>query len=267
MAKYSNITSTKEMVGPAKAKEYLSRNTNNRIPSQSWVRTLARMMEADEWKLTHQGIAFNCDGSLKDGQHRLLAIILSGKTVPLMVSRGLTDEDADMIDIHKRRTDTDVLKRKGFETNHHLVAIAKRMMLGVRRSWGYEVTRPEVMRFYIRHEAAILFAHGERGRQRATSNAGVWAPVARAWYEHDHDRLRRFQEVVHTGVMADPDEEAAVTLRNWLISGKRDNGQDGRRIVYCKTESALIAFLEGRKLSKLYESSGELFPLREEEDE
>jgi len=43
-----------------------------------------------EWIVTHQGIAFDENGLLVDGQHRLLAIIDSGRAVDCMVTRNLS---------------------------------------------------------------------------------------------------------------------------------------------------------------------------------
>jgi len=45
-------------------------------------------MTTGDWQLTHQGIAFDLDDNLIDGQHRLEAVRKSGKTVTMMVSMG-----------------------------------------------------------------------------------------------------------------------------------------------------------------------------------
>ena len=86
---YSRPHSQVETIGPAVAADYLSSNTINRKISPAIVAKYAGMMARGEWELTHQGIAFNAEGDLIDGQHRLTAIIKSGAHIPMMVTRNL----------------------------------------------------------------------------------------------------------------------------------------------------------------------------------
>lgn len=65
-----------KVVTPAMATKWLEEgNTHNRKVRDSVVMRYAADMKAGRWKQTHQGIAFNGDGTLLDGQHRLFAII------------------------------------------------------------------------------------------------------------------------------------------------------------------------------------------------
>ncbi len=64
-----------QTVTPRRAAEYLERNTANRPLSKRTVREFAEAMRRGEWRVTHQGIAFDTEGALVDGQHRLAAII------------------------------------------------------------------------------------------------------------------------------------------------------------------------------------------------
>ena len=57
----------------------------NRNLSVPGVRKLERAIVTGHWYMTHQGAAFYADGSLADGQHRLAAIAVGGKTVKLLV--------------------------------------------------------------------------------------------------------------------------------------------------------------------------------------
>lgn len=75
----------------------------NRNLSARVVRDYARVMTAGDWLPHHQGIAFDESGHLVDGQHRLAAILLSGATVPLMITWGLPTETFTVIDAGSRR--------------------------------------------------------------------------------------------------------------------------------------------------------------------
>lgn len=78
-----------EQLTPILAAKYLEKNANNRTISQALVDRYAADMAAGNWGVTHQGIAFDNEGNLLDGQHRCLAVIKSGATVQLMVTRDL----------------------------------------------------------------------------------------------------------------------------------------------------------------------------------
>lgn len=57
--------------------------------SSAKVSQYAAQMRAGTWALNHQGIAFDVDGNLCDGQHRLNAIVMSGTPVMMMVTYGV----------------------------------------------------------------------------------------------------------------------------------------------------------------------------------
>lgn len=61
-------------VTPKLAREWLKRNTNNRALRPSHVESLRISFARGEYVMTHQGICFDSEGVLIDGQHRLAAI-------------------------------------------------------------------------------------------------------------------------------------------------------------------------------------------------
>lgn len=96
-----------EKITPAKAKEYLKRNVNNPRGKNSLnrriVKTYAEDMINGRWELNGECLVFDEDGYLKDGQHRLAAILLSGKTIEMCVIRGV-GRDVDIFDVGWKRT-------------------------------------------------------------------------------------------------------------------------------------------------------------------
>jgi hypothetical protein len=66
--------------------------------------------------------------------------------------------------------------------------------------------------------------------------------------------------------MEDRDDAAILLLIRFLIT-KPSHGRTIRNEKYRKTERALDAWLTGEKLTKLYPTSFELFPLPEEASE
>lgn len=74
----ADVTFTRETIDPEKAREYLSKNRDNRKLSPSWVRALALRQKRREWLFTRDPIRFDWDDFLRDGQHRLSMVIDTG---------------------------------------------------------------------------------------------------------------------------------------------------------------------------------------------
>jgi hypothetical protein len=97
-------------VTPEIAKQWLGLNVVNRPVSQRNVEAIAWDIKHGKWKLTHQGIAFNRDLNLIDGQHRLHAVIEAGKPVPMRVSYNVDADYCAPIDTGFARTAAHVLR-------------------------------------------------------------------------------------------------------------------------------------------------------------
>ncbi|WP_405583529.1 hypothetical protein [Streptomyces sp. NBC_01190] len=100
-------------VTPALAETFLSRASVNRRLDMGRVRSLAGSILRKEWKLTHQGIAFDEAGVLLDGQHRLHAIIEANIPVEMFVFDGLSEDVFPVLDTGKRRSAADTLLSTG----------------------------------------------------------------------------------------------------------------------------------------------------------
>lgn len=122
-------TVSKILVTPEMAQRWLDRNTRNRRVRPATVKKYARDMAAGRWHLTGEGIKFAPDGSLLDGQHRLMAIVQSGATVLLDVHRGIDPDAQRYMDTGRARTASDALTMKG-ERHTATLAAASRLALG-----------------------------------------------------------------------------------------------------------------------------------------
>jgi hypothetical protein len=113
----------------------LAANTANRPLSRSTVRGFAEAMRRGEWLVTHQGIAFDTNGVLVDGQHRLAAIIEADLPVEVTVFTEVGSDSFDVLDTGKRRNAADVLAIEGEKSTTLLAAM-------VRTVWLYD-NRPD----------------------------------------------------------------------------------------------------------------------------
>jgi hypothetical protein len=259
------LTFRTEKISPQLAASYLALNKQNRPVREAAVAEMAADIRARRWRTTHQGIAFDWDGNLRDGQHRLQAIIEANLTVEMVVTRGIDPEACDAIDLSRRRTFTDfeVLSGNRDFTKGHEATL--RAMFAIEGKWSSGASVPDLRAHWAIYKDAIEFSmnlfasRAQGGFQPGTNNGIVRAVVARAWYTQDHARLEQFVEIMRTGLSNGSGDEAAVKLRNLLLSGVSGSRQD-RTAVYRKTERALLSFLQGLPLKKIYETQEELFP-------
>lgn len=256
-------------VSPADAEWALAHtNTRNRTISSNWVDELTRRIKAGLWQLTHEGIAFDSNGILIDGQHRLWAVALSGFTVPMRIFLNEPPEGLQVIDTGRTRANHEVITLAGGlgQVSKTEIAALRVLVAGLqnyaRRSASEEAT------LLRQHRAAIDFAHEvlPSARYRGVATAVTRGVIGRAFYSADHAQLRHFADVLQTGVASDEADRPITLLLQALLStptGRRSYSDN--RVIYAKTERALSAYLQGERLGKLCASTGELFPLPGEE--
>jgi hypothetical protein len=112
-------------VDPDVARRWLEANTHNRNTRQFVVNQYARDMAAGQWRFTGEAIKFAHDGTLLDGQHRLLAVVKSGATVSMLVINNLPLEAQDVMDSGIKRQALDGLKLAGYKNTSILQAAAR----------------------------------------------------------------------------------------------------------------------------------------------
>jgi hypothetical protein len=122
-----NYTSAKTFdlvqVSPRLAQEYLSKNTDNyRNLRPGKVNAYARDMAGDRWSFTGAPIVFDWNGVLRDGQHRLEAVVQSGVTIQFLVITGVDPEVQDVMDTNLARTAGDALGHHGYKNTNQLAA-------------------------------------------------------------------------------------------------------------------------------------------------
>lgn len=99
-------------VTPVIALDWLKKNLDNRPLRRTVVEGIKLAYARGEYRLTHQGIAFDTSGALIDGQHRLTAIseMPPNFAVEMLVTKGLARNAFEAIDIGVKRTAGDVLR-------------------------------------------------------------------------------------------------------------------------------------------------------------
>lgn len=115
-------------VTPELAEEWLGKNTHNRNIRQSAVAAYARDMASGHWQVTAEPVKFTAEGTLLDGQHRLLAVIKAEVPVEMFVAKGISSDAQRVMDTGAKRSPGDMLKLDGY-ANHSVLAAAARFAM------------------------------------------------------------------------------------------------------------------------------------------
>lgn len=254
------MESRTELITPSLASAYLGFNKRNRPLRKSVVLQYAKDMRAGKWELHHQGIAFNCDGTLLDGQHRLAAVIESQVSVPMLVTRGVSESAQLTMDDHAKRTAADAigLAHGKDYTNRHVAIVRCCTEINGSTKTGTKgkKTKNELSELLSVFQGPFDFVCDLiTGNDKGVGSAPVMAAVCMAWfYVYELDGLEKFCLVLTGKEMADGEgDKAAITLREFLLrNGMLHGGRTYRVEVFKKTQRAIYAFLKRQPLSKLY---------------
>jgi hypothetical protein len=119
---------------------FIDYNKQNREWNYNSTLGYLRQIEAGEWEYTCQGIGFLVGGNVGDGQHRLAAIALSGRTIEVLVAFGMTEAAIVTLDTGRRRQPADYLH---IANPNDDPAMYKRQQLMVKRAFGYLAKNPD----------------------------------------------------------------------------------------------------------------------------
>lgn len=222
------------MITPEAAAEMLRKNSRNRALMLSHVQSLASQMKAGQFRTTHQGIAFLEDGTLADGQHRLAAIVMSGVTVKMMVTVGLTSKEVDAVDWNTTpRRLHDVYRMTGespdsWLTDKTAIGVINVLMRRFAKQGGGRKLQGDIVaiRSFYNHYRVILdpiFSQFFRlkGDEKRTAHSNAIAVYASCYYAStiELDTLGRFHKIISTGEYNStvPGEFVAISFRESLL--------------------------------------------------
>lgn len=123
--KSSQLNITVEVVTPLTAAAWLASGGINRRVSSARVSQYATAMRRGEWTLTGEAIKLAADGTLRDGQQRLSAVVECGIPLTTVVIRNVPADAFDRMDSGKVRTRSDVLGMHGFPSALPLAACVR----------------------------------------------------------------------------------------------------------------------------------------------
>jgi hypothetical protein len=267
MTKTTNLTGHKlsievVLVTPQVATEYLAANGQNRNISVPHLARLVSAMKSDEF-IVGDSIKFDFNGALIDGQHRLTAIIKTGKSIHLSVVRGYAPEAKGVLDIGKRRSSLNIAKLQGHdEIGSRDISCMRSMLLPYASAHNKRnaLTVAQEIDLTLKFLESIQFVTNHPFMRGSLSRTAVAGTIARAHLSgNNYQRLTQFMDIFGGQQMtADKQDLAAVRLRESFLSRNADR----RRSLteeFQLTQSALKAFLARQPRKFIQQTGGNVF--------
>jgi len=209
------------------------RNSLNRKVNKKNVNLLSKDMVGGKWKFNGDSIRFNTQGVLSDGQHRLLAIIKSKTTQPIVVINGIDEESFETIDVGFKRSLSDMLSINNIE-NPILTSQIIKFIYAIRNG-KYSANRNTIRN--LSNQDAIPYlqtldnmSNSVEFVKTLSKNKGhqalIGKPVLGGLHylmsEIDKDKADYFIEKISTGIDLG-ENSPIIALRNKLIKAKTNN--------------------------------------------
>ncbi|APA97277.1 hypothetical protein [Nocardia seriolae] len=258
-------------ITPHLAAEWLERNTSNRPMSRMMVSQLAEAMRRGEWLHTHQGIAFDTNGALVDGQHRLAAVVKSGCTVRMQVSHGVEPSTFAVLDTGRKRSARDVLSLQGEENAAYLASALRVHHLyttAPNSAWtggSAQVTNEQIVEFLAAHpnmRASVELARTLNRAFRILVPAAAVGHYLTCAERPDIDQLDWIEGLETGANLAEHDPR--LMLRNVILrlsAGKSAAKADGSRNQLHLYLKAWNAWVHGTQFRQLNIKAGESMPM------
>ena len=254
---------TVEKVTPNKAESWLNQNKSNRKMREGVAEKYAADMKSGNWTTCPEPISFYDDGDLADGQHRLWAIVESGVAIQFPVERGLKREDGLNLNTGLARTIVDNGRISGIDRNLSTTLISTSRAIEEGGAARGTLSNAAKLALVNKHREAAQWAVANGPRAKLLRNALMLGAIARAWYyEENHDKLRRFCDVVNSGFSDGQAESAAIAIRNYMTSkGAVCSSTAMWRDTFLKVQNAIAYFMIGKPLTIIKGVADEAYPL------
>jgi len=127
-----------KLITPQIARQWLQKNTNNRPPNHARITAYSKLIVNQQWTDSNTAITFGIDGTLYDGQNRLMAVMKAAKPIYAWVMSNAPESARPNIDIGWRRSAANWLEMNSVKNSTN-VSAALRMIW--RHETGFENQR------------------------------------------------------------------------------------------------------------------------------
>jgi hypothetical protein len=252
------------LVTPDMAANWLARGGKNRKLNERRVEALVAAIRRGEWRLTGDSVKLDVSGMVRDGQHRLQAIVKSGIPIETLVVRGVTEDAFDVMDTGRSRTIGDVLGMHG-HAYHNAVAGAVRLLIYMERYGEFKPGRREATTIITPVSTlAYLNEHddvsngirlGDRVRKAGVRGGiSMWGALMTLFLRIDAEQAYQFAYQLATGEDMKANHPILM-LRNrllWRRTNERAKADADAEEIAAMAIKSWNAFRKGEPIQVLY---------------
>lgn len=251
-----------EYISPEKAAVLLETNNENRKISKGTVEAYTQDILAGNWD-EQVGVAISIDenGVLRDGQHRLAAIVNAGVGIHSWVCRNVSSDG--IYDNNRKRSNSDQISilRSDFENVYkstRYISVARTLITkNYRRR---RVTPKEIIDFTDLHKEDLngFFLNMPQSTIPKISIAVVLLALYMAYVDGvDMNDILDFYEVLCTGMSTKPEEFPIIAYRNYL---KDSSSVSTTQPEICRCQYALKKYLTGSCIKRTMAPKEYIYP-------
>lgn len=264
MESASGVTYELMLVTPETAEQWLGKNVGNRRARKALLNKYARDMEHGRWLENGSAIIRAKDGTLLDGQHRLIGCVQTGVPFWTLVVQNVDKVVQPTIDDGAKRTMSDRLTFRDEINSNTTGAILRRIMLweaGYTFNTGaYQPTSQEQLEFLDANDrvrsAVAAAVHYRRRKLLPASVLGL------CWYVFsnlDTDACLEFFDRLDDGANLSFNHPVSV-LRNKLIDLTREPGRVPEDLLLHYVVKTWNLYRAKKAIQVLRIGAGEKFP-------
>ena len=251
---------TQVVLTPDMARDMMRKNTHNRPIKRNHLAFLIREMVEGRWKMNGDPIRIGKDGSLIDGQHRLVAIIQTGISINTVLMTGMDLDVFETIDSGASRSHGDTLAVAGQSNSRNLSAaliVVDELLAGktdFKRT--KKISNAEILVLMEKHVAIKNSLHWARPTRNIVPYS-VSVALHYLFSQTSPEKADSFFEKIRDGIGLKYDDPAYL-LRQRLISNATTKGKITRRYMIALFIKAWNAYSSSRSLKCLkFTDSGE----------
>lgn len=233
----TTMTMTYEYISPERAMQMLEKNEINRKISKGSVQCYANDISHKHWvEQSSHAIAFDDDGILRDGQHRLMAIVAANKGLHTWVCRGVAPDA--IFDFNRPRTTSDqiAITRPDLPTVYKSTRVISVLGALIRheaplpyRSLRGKYSSQEVTEYIDEHRAELddFFLTMPQSSICKISLAVVFLGLYLAYLGGvKMERITAFYTILCDGMSLSPEDFPIIAYRNYLLTTRGVNTTD-----------------------------------------
>jgi hypothetical protein len=258
-----DITANIEVIGVKEAADYLQFNINNRPIKQSHVEHLVDEMLSGRWKFNGESIVFDNQGVLRNGQHRLTAILKARWREAFLVVRGIDPSAFSTMDCGRARSGQDALSLLGHQNakvKANVIVWLEQYYNNTLRAqstqWGSKTkTSPsKVVELSSKYKNLYICDNGRSLGVQTITNVCKYI-----FSTLDHEMASDFLQKVETGENLTANDQEYL-LRNRLIANRTSRARLSNKYILALFIKAWNNKRGGRVVKCLKVQEGEEFP-------